>query len=84
MANSRSALKRVRQNETRRLRNRYKLKTTRTFIKRLRETTDRNEAETLYPKVASMIDKLAKANIIHKKNAANKKSKLRKYVNSLS
>lgn len=84
MANSRSALKRVRSSETRRLRNRYQLKTTRTFVKRLRETTDKAEAEALYKKVAGMIDKLAKKNIIHKNNAANKKSKLRKYVNSLS
>ncbi|MGF1532305.1 MAG: 30S ribosomal protein S20 [Bernardetiaceae bacterium] len=83
MANSNSALKRVRNNQARRLRNRYQLKTTRTFIKRLRNTTDKAEADALYPKVAGMIDKLAKNNIIHKNNAANKKSKLRKFVNGL-
>ncbi|MEM6298565.1 MAG: 30S ribosomal protein S20 [Bacteroidota bacterium] len=84
MANSRAALKRVRKAEARRLRNRYQLKTTRTFIKRLRETENKSDAEELYNKVAGMIDKLAKKNIIHKNNAANKKSKLRKHVNSLS
>ena len=83
MANSRSALKRVRSSETRRLRNRYQLKTTRTFIKRLRETSDKAEAEALYKKVASMIDKLAKKNIIHKNKASNQKSKLRKLVNAM-
>ncbi len=60
------------------------MKSTRTFIKRLRATTDKNEAIELYKKVAGMVDKLAKKNIIHKNNAANKKSKLQKLVNSLA
>lgn len=84
MANHKSALKRIRSNEAKRLRNRYQLKTTRTFVKRLKNTTDATEAKELLPKVVAMVDKLAKRNIIHKKNAANKKSKLMKYVNSLS
>ena len=84
MANHKSALKRIRSNEAKRLRNRYQLKTTRTFMKRLKNTTDAAEAKELLPKVISMVDKLAKRNIIHDKNAANKKSKLMKYVNSLS
>jgi len=83
MANHKSALKRVRSSEARREHNRYYLKTTRTFIKRLRETTDRKEAEALYPKVSSMVDKLAKRNIIHKNKAANAKAKLAKFVQSL-
>ena len=84
MANHKSALKRIRSSETKRLRNRYQLKTTRTFVKRLRETTDKAEAEKLYQEVAGMLDKLAKNNIIHKNNASNKKSKLAKYVNQLA
>ena len=84
MANHKSALKRIRSNEAKRLRNRYQLKTARTFMKRLKNTTDAAEAKELLPKVISMVDKLAKRNIIHDKNAANKKSKLMKYVNSLS
>ena len=84
MANHKSALKRVRSSVEKRERNRYQAKTTRTFIKRLRETTDKKEAQELYKKVSSMIDKLAKNNIIHKNNAGNKKAKLAKYVNSLS
>ncbi|MCH7403480.1 30S ribosomal protein S20 [Belliella kenyensis] len=83
MANHKSALKRIRANEAKRLRNRYQAKTTRTFIKRLRLTTDKVEAQELLKKVTSMIDKLAKKNIIHKNNASNKKSKLTKLVNSL-
>jgi small subunit ribosomal protein S20 len=83
MANHKSAKKRIRSNEKKRLRNRYQLKTTRTFLKRLRATTDKAEAQDLYKTVSSMLDKLAKKNIIHKNNAANKKSKLAKFVNAL-
>ena len=84
MANHKSALKRIRSSETKRLRNRYQLKTTRTYVKRLHEITDKAEAEKLYQEVAGMLDKLAKNNIIHKNNASNKKSKLAKYVNQLA
>ncbi len=84
MANHKSALKRIRSNESKRLRNRYQLKTTRTYMKRLRAMTDAAEAKELLPKVISMVDKLAKRNIIHDRNAANKKSKLMKFVNGLS
>jgi small subunit ribosomal protein S20 len=84
MANHKSALKRIRSSETKRLRNRYQLKSTRTFIKKLKESTDKTEADELYKKACSMIDKLAKKNIIHKNNAANKKSKLAKHVASIA
>ncbi|MCE7996693.1 MAG: 30S ribosomal protein S20 [Roseivirga sp.] len=83
MANHKSALKRIRSNEAKRLRNRYQHKTTRTFVKRLRNTTDKNEAQELLKTVISMLDKLAKRNIIHKNKAANNKSKLTRMVNSL-
>ncbi len=83
MANHKSALKRIRSNNAKRLRNRYQHKTTRTYIKRLRETTDKAEAQELLKKVTGMLDRLAKKNIIHKNKAANNKSKLAKLVNSL-
>jgi len=83
MANHKSALKRIRSNETKRLRNRYQLKTTRTYVRRLQSSTVKSEAEELLPQVCSMIDKLAKRNIIHKKNAGNQKSKLTKLVAAL-
>lgn len=83
MANHKSALKRIRSNEAKRLRNRYQAKTTRTFIKRLRGTTDKATAQELLKKVSSMLDKLAKKNVIHANKAANNKSKLSKLVNSL-
>jgi len=84
MANHKSAEKRIRANEKKRVRNRYQHKTTRTFIKKLRTTTVKSEAETLLKEVTGMIDKLAKNNIIHKNKAANQKSKLTKYVKSLA
>ncbi len=84
MANHKSALKRIRANNAKRLRNRFQLKTTRAIVKKLRATTDKAEAQTLYVEVSSRLDKLAKKNIIHKNNAANKKSKLAKMVNKLA
>ncbi len=82
MANHKSALKRIRNSETKRLRNRYQHKTTRNAIKKLREA-DKKEAEALFPGVVSMLDKLAKNNVIHKNKAANLKSKLAKHVAAL-
>lgn len=84
MANHKSAFKRIRSTEAKRLRNRYQHKTTRTFVKKLRSTTEKTEAQELYKKVSSMLDKLAKRNIIHKNKAANQKSKLAKLVNELA
>ncbi|NND15989.1 MAG: 30S ribosomal protein S20 [Eudoraea sp.] len=83
MANHKSALKRIRRNEAVRLRNRYQHKTTRNIIKKLRAETNKKKAETMLPAVVSMIDKLAKRNIIHANKAANLKSKLTKQVASL-
>ncbi len=83
-ANHKSAEKRIRANETKRLRNRYQHKTTRTVIKKLKTTTEKSEAAELLKKVSGMIDKLAKKNIIHWKKAANQKSKLAKMVNAIS
>lgn len=83
MANHKSALKRMRQAETRRVHNKYYARTTRNAIKQLRGTTDKNEATELLPKVSSMLDKLAKRNIIHANKAANLKSGLTKHVSSL-
>ena len=84
MAHHKSALKRIRSNEAKRLRNRYQAKTTRTFIKRLKNTQDKAEAQELLKTVTSMLDKLAKKNIIHKNKAANNKSKLSRHVATLA
>ncbi|RFC54822.1 30S ribosomal protein S20 [Brumimicrobium aurantiacum] len=83
MANHKSALKRVRSDRAKALRNKYQHKTTRNAIRVLRATTDKAEAEKQYPKVVSMLDKLAKKNIIHKKKAANLKSGLAMHIAEL-
>lgn len=83
MANHKSAIKRIRSNNAKRLTNRYYAKTTRNAIKKLRDTETKTEAGTLLPKVVAMIDKLAKKSVIHKNKASNLKSKLTKYVTKL-
>ncbi|MFA6677097.1 MAG: 30S ribosomal protein S20 [Bacteroidales bacterium] len=83
MAQHASADKRQRQSERRRLHNRYYGITTRNAIKALRNTTDKEAAVAMLPKVSSMIDKLAKKNIIHDNKASNLKSGLTVYVNKL-
>ena len=83
MANHKSSEKRIRQTEVRKESNKYYAKTTRNALKALRTTTDKAEASEKLPKLNSMLDKLAKKNIIHKKKAANLKSSLVKHVNSL-
>ena len=83
MANHKSSLKRIRQTETKRLNNRYYAKTTRNAIKKFRSETNKEEAVKLYPEVASMIDKLAKKNVIHKNKASNLKSSLALQINRM-
>ena len=84
MANHKSALKRIRQSEIKRLLNKYQYKTARNAVRDLRALTDKKEASALFPKVAAMLDKLSKRNIIHTNKAANLKSKLAKHVNVLA
>ena len=84
MAHHKSALKRIRQNDKRRLQNRYYKKSARTAIKNLRDLKDKEEAKTFLPKVVSMIDRLAKRGNIHRNKAANLKSGLTRHVNTLA
>lgn len=84
MANHKSAEKRIRSNEAKRQRNSYQHKTTRTYVKKLKSSTKKDEAAALLKEVTAMLDKLAKKNIIHWKKAANQKSALTKMVNKLS
>lgn len=83
MANHKSSVKRIRSTEAKRLRNKYQAKSTRTAIKKLGEESDKKKAEELLKDVSSMLDKLAKKNIIHKNKAANLKSKITKKVKAL-
>ncbi|MBL7712114.1 MAG: 30S ribosomal protein S20 [Chitinophagaceae bacterium] len=84
MANHKATKKDVRQSEKRRDRNRYYGKTTRNAIRKLLAITDKAEATTELPKVVSMIDKLAKRNVIHKNKASNLKSGIAVAVGKLA
>jgi len=84
MANHKSSVKRTRQDKVKREHNRYYKKTTRNAIKELVESKDKKTAEAAFPKVVAMVDKLAKNNLIHKKNADNTKSRLSKAINKMS
>ena len=84
MANHKSCLKRLRQAKKRTEHNRYYAKTMRIAVRRLRSTTDKDEAQKMLPIVQKMLDKLAKTNIIHANKAANLKSGLALHVNQLA
>jgi small subunit ribosomal protein S20 len=84
MANHKSAIKRIRSNNAKRVENRYYAKTTRNAVKKLRGTDNQKDAAALLPKVVAMLDKLAKKNVIHKNKASNLKSKLTKKVNAIA
>ena len=84
MANHKSALKRIRQTESRRLRNRYYAKTARNAVRRLRALTDKAQAQETYVKVSAMLDRLAAKNTISKNKASNLKSKLALHINTLA
>ena len=84
MANHKSALKRIRQTEKRRLHNRYYAKTMRNAVRKLRAMTNKEEAMAMLPAVSGILDKLANKNIIHKNKANNLKSKLALHINKLA
>ena len=83
MANHKSSEKRIRQDEARKVNNKYNARSTRNALKEIRSVTDKTQAAELLPKVSSMLDKLAKRNVIHANKAANLKSEIAKQVNSL-
>ena len=56
----------------------------RNALKNIRSTKDKKQAAEMLPQVSSLLDKLAKKNVIHKSKASNLKSKLTKMVNTLS
>jgi small subunit ribosomal protein S20 len=83
MANHKSAKKRNRQDAKKKIANKYYAKTMRNAVKKLRSTTEKEVAEGLYPKVTSLVDRLAKKSIIHKNKASNLKSKLAAHIAKL-
>ena len=63
--------------------NSYYHKTMRNALRTIRNSSDKSEVGEMLPKVSSMIDRLAKKNIIHKNKAANLKSSITKHEASL-
>ena len=84
MANIKSAKKRARQNEKRRMRNRYYKTTARTYVKQARTLIDAgqlDEAEAAVKSAARALDVAAGKGIIHKNNASRRKSRLMLHLN---
>ncbi|HAW51000.1 MAG TPA: 30S ribosomal protein S20 [Flavobacteriales bacterium] len=79
MANHKSALKRIRQNAKNRVNNKYHAKTMRNALRSFLKNENKKEVEENLAKMTSMIDKLAKRNIIHKNKAANLKSEVSRH-----
>ena len=83
MANHKSAIKRIRSNETKKLRNRYQHKSTITALKKFFDLEKKKDAKKQISSIESMVDKLAKKNIIHQNKASNIKSRLTKHLSRL-
>ena len=87
MAHSLSAIKRVRQNEKHRLRNRSYRTRLRTKIKKLREAIEANkadEAKKLLPDTMSLVDVLVKKGILHENTGNRYKSRLTRRLSALA
>lgn len=84
MANNKSTKKRIKSDKTKNLRNRYMLKTCKTFIKNLKRVSDKDAYATMLGEAVSKLDKLAKNRVIHPNKAANKKSKLYAMLNKMA
>ncbi len=86
MATHKSAIKRIRQNEKRRLHNRTYRNRTRTLVKQARaaiDSGDLEEARKATRMAVRDLDKLASRGVVHKRNAARRKSRLMKQLASL-
>ena len=79
-----SAVKRVRQNAVRRLRNREHRSRMRTMVKRIMQTEDISAAKTLYPETQAYLDRLATKGIIHRNKAAHYKSQISRHLNKIA
>jgi small subunit ribosomal protein S20 len=85
LANHKSAIKRARQNESRRLRNKAVKTRTKSIVKDVRavvEETSNGDVRAKLTAAQSLFDKASKKGVIHKKTAARKISRLAKLVNS--
>jgi small subunit ribosomal protein S20 len=87
LAHHKSAIKRIKQNEKKRLRNKHVRSTLRTFIKRVREAVEGKDLSTAREALAAaipVIDKAAAKGVIHNSNASRNVSRLTKLVNTIA
>jgi small subunit ribosomal protein S20 len=84
MAHHKSAKKRIRSSERKKAVNKRTDSKIKTVIKKTLATTNKEEIEKLYKEAVAVIDKGAAKGRLHKNNAARKKSKLTKHLNSLT
>jgi len=83
MANHKSAKKRIKTNEKKRLINKASLSKLKTLTKKAFDISEKAELEPVYKEAVSYIDKMASKGRIHKNNAARKKSQLTVHLNAL-
>ncbi len=87
MANIKSQIKRNRQNENRRVRNRVYRGRARTFVAKARtaiESANPEQAKAAVVEAISQLDRAAEKGIIHKNNAARRKSRLMKRLSAMT
>jgi len=78
--NTKSAIKRLRQNETRRVRNKAVRSRLKTAVKKVRSASEPTEASQFYLEAAQMLDRAASKGLIHKNHAARSKGRLAAHV----
>jgi len=83
MSRNKSVQKRIRQAEKARVRNKHYKSLIKTIMKKVKSAKSREEAEPIFRKAVSTIDSVAGKGIIHKNNAARKKSRLAAYITKL-
>ena len=83
MAQHKSAVKRIRQNERRRVRNKANLSKMKTLIRRVETSKEKDKATSAYRTAVKFLDQLASKGVIHRNKAANQKSRLTKLINAL-
>jgi len=84
MANHKSAFKRIRSSETRRLRNRHNRKKLKSLIQSVRSSENKEQGEKSLAQAMPVIDQAVSKGIIHRNKAARQKSKLTQYVKNLT
>jgi small subunit ribosomal protein S20 len=83
MPQHKSAIKRARQSETRRVRNVQNRSKMKTVIKKVRSASDRENATAELKNTARILDRMVLKGLIHKNKASNVKSKLSRFVNQM-